>query len=64
MDNIKLADQHLVAMISSVDPDVKCCEIVGSINVETVSPTQALSRTNPIPLATRTILIPLNLLRR
>ena len=37
MDNIKLADQHLVAMISSVDPDVKCCEIVGSINVETVS---------------------------
>lgn len=37
MDNLKLADQHLVAMISSIDPSVKCCEIIGSINVETVS---------------------------
>ena len=37
MDNLKLADQHLVAMISSIDPSVKCCEIIESINVETVS---------------------------
>ena len=37
MDNIKLADQHLVATVSSVDPDMKCCEIIGSINVLIVS---------------------------
>ena len=34
---IKLADQHLVAMISSVDPAMKCCGNVGYTNVKIVS---------------------------
>lgn len=37
MDNIKLADQHLIGKFVSMSPDVDCDEIVASTDVEIVS---------------------------
>ena len=36
LDNLLLAEEHLVFKFSSVDPGVKCSEIVASVNVAKV----------------------------
>ena len=38
MDELRLAHEHLVFKWTSVDPKVKCSEIVAPINVESVTP--------------------------
>ena len=37
LDNLLLADEHLVFTFSSIDPGVKCSEIVASVNVAKVT---------------------------
>ncbi len=37
LENLPLAEEHLVFKWVSIDPDVKCSDIVGSINVKKVS---------------------------
>ena len=36
LDNLLLAEEHLVFKFSSIDPGVKCLEIVASVNVANV----------------------------
>ena len=38
LDNIPLAQEHLVFKFSSIDPQIKCSEIVASMNVTKVTP--------------------------
>ena len=38
LDNIPLAQEHLVFKFSSIDPQIKCSEIVASVNVTKVTP--------------------------
>ena len=38
MDNLPLAQEHLVFKFSSIDPHIKCSEIVASVNVTKVTP--------------------------
>lgn len=38
LDNIPLAEEHLVFKFSSVDPEIKCSMIVASVNVNKVTP--------------------------
>ena len=38
LDELRLAKEHLVFKFTSLDPDIKCSEIVASINVEKVNP--------------------------
>ena len=37
LDNLLLAEEHLVFKFSSIDPGVKCSEIVASVNVANVT---------------------------
>ena len=37
LDELRLAQQHLVFKWTSLDPEIKCSEVVASINVEKVS---------------------------
>ena len=54
MDELRLAHEHLVFKWTSIDPKIKCSEIVASINVEKVTPevvamvTEQLRNTIPI----------------
>ena len=54
MDELRLAHEHLVFKWTSIDPNIKCSEIVASINVEKVTPevvaivTEQLRNTIPI----------------
>ncbi|KAL9182387.1 hypothetical protein ACHAXT_013039 [Thalassiosira profunda] len=54
MDELKLAKEHLVFKWTSIDPNVKCSEIVASINVNKVTPeiiteiTEILGDTMPV----------------
>ena len=54
MDELRLAHEHLVFKRTSIDPEIKCSEIVASINVEKVTPkvvammTEQLRDTTPI----------------
>ena len=54
MDELKLAHEHLVFKWSSLDPDIKCSEVVASINVNKVTPevitqiTELLRETMPV----------------
>ncbi|KAL7527593.1 hypothetical protein ACHAXR_005041, partial [Thalassiosira sp. AJA248-18] len=38
LDELRLAGEHLVFKFTSIDPDIKCSEVVASINVERVTP--------------------------
>jgi hypothetical protein len=38
LDNLPLAQEHLVFKFSSIDPHIKCSEIVASVNVTKVTP--------------------------
>ena len=38
VDNLPLAQEHLVFKFSSIDPHIKCSEIVASVNVTKVTP--------------------------
>ena len=38
LDNIPLAQEHIIFKFSSIDPQIKCSEIVASVNVTKVTP--------------------------
>ena len=38
LDNLRLAEDHLIFKFTSISPDVKCSEIIASINIEKVTP--------------------------
>jgi len=54
MDELKLAHEHLVFKWSSLDPNIKCSDVVALINVNKVTPeiiaqiTELLRETMPI----------------
>jgi hypothetical protein len=55
LDNLLLAEEHLVFKFSSIDPGVKCSELVASVNVAKVTS----SIITAIMISLRDLLVPM-----